>query len=234
MNPLLWGPSSWLLRLPVVNVIQIVTIRMAAEAVGVPMYSTMGVPMNLTKGVPVDSTMVVPEDPAVEATSMNPLLWGPLSWPLGSPVVNVVEIVETRATVEAVGVQMYSTMGVPASLAKVPKDPAVEATLMNLLWWGPLLWPPESPVVDVVEIVVARVAAEARPVVELTRKVPLARGVSRVARTVAREVSLARSLSFTREEALVREDSPMWLRRRSREEAAMAAKREVGVILSHR
>ena len=78
----------------------------------------------------------------------------------------------------------------------------------------------------------SRVAAEAAgPVVQLTRKVPLARGDSGVGRM---EVSLARSLSFTSVEALVREDSPMWPRGRSREEAVMAAEREVGVVLSHR
>ena len=132
---------------------------------------------------------------------MNPLLWGPSSWPPGSPVVDVVEISETpRATAEAVGVPMYSTMGVPASLAKLPKDPAVEATPMDPLWWGPSSWPPGSPVVDNVGIVTARAVVEAAgPDEKLTREVPLSRGFS-VARNrkVAREGSLARSLSFTR------------------------------------
>ena len=97
--------------------------------------------------------------------------------------------------------------------------------------WVSLSWP----VVNVDDVVKSRVAAEAAgPVVQLTRKVPLARGASGVGRTFAREVSLARSLSFTSVEALVREDSPMWSRGRSREEAVMAAEREVGVVLSHR
>ena len=77
---------------------------------------TMKVPALLAK---------VPDDLAIEATLMDPLLWGPLSWP-SSPVVDVIEIVVARAAAEAVGVQVYLTMGGSASSAKVPKDPAVE------------------------------------------------------------------------------------------------------------
>ena len=189
MNPLLWGPSLWPSS-PVVNVVEIVVARAAAEAARVPINSTM---------VGVYSTMGVPGDPAVEATSMDPLWWVLLLWPTGSPV--VVDVVETpRATAEALGVPMYSTMGVPASSAMVPKSPAVEATPMDPLWWGPSSWPPGSPVVDNVGIVTARAVVEAAgPDEKLTREVPLSRGFS-VARNrkVAREGSLARSLSFTR------------------------------------
>ena len=140
--------SSW----PVVVVVK---TKAASEVVGVSMGSTMGVPASSAK---------VPEDPAVEATSMDPLWWGPSSWPPGSPVVNVVEIVETRAAAEAVGVPTALTMGVPSSSAKVLEDPVLEATLMDPLWWGPSSGLPGSPVVNVVKIVAARAAAGvARP-----------------------------------------------------------------------
>ena len=90
---------------------------------------------------------------------------------------------------------MYSTMGVPASSAKLPEDPAVEATSMDPLLWGPSLWPPGLPVVDLVEIVKTRVAAGAARLVEES----LLEGFSgEVSREVAREGSLARTLSFTR------------------------------------
>ena len=122
-------------------------------------------------------------------------MWGPLSWPPGSPVVDVVEIVKTRAAAEAVGVPTALTMGVPASSAKVTDDPAVEATSMNPLLWGPLSWLPGSPVIDVVKIVEARVAAgAARPVEE-----SLLKGFSGgVSSEVACKDSLARTLLFTR------------------------------------
>ena len=140
--------SSW----PVVDVVK---TRAAAEVVGVPMGSTMGVPASSAK---------VPEDPAVEATSMDPLWWGTSSWLPGSRVVNVVEIVETRAAAEAVGVPTALTMGVPSLSAKVLEDPVLEATLMDPLWWGPSSGLPGSPVVNVVKIVAARAAAGvARP-----------------------------------------------------------------------
>ena len=93
------------------------------------MLPTGKVPASLAK---------LPEVPAVEATLMDPLLWVPLLWSPGSAVVDVVEIVKTRAAEKAVGVPMYSTMGVPkvpALLAKVPEDPAVEATSMDPLLW---------------------------------------------------------------------------------------------------
>ena len=126
---------------------------------------------------------------------MDPLLWGPLLWPPGLAVVDIVKIVETRAAAEAVGVPMYSTMGVPASPAKVPAAPAVEATAMDPLVWGLSLWPPGLPAVAVVEIVVTRVAAEvARPVEESLLMVFLG-GVSReVFCEVSCEGSLVRSL----------------------------------------
>ena len=64
-----------------------------------------------------------------------------------------------------------------------------------------MLWP-GSPVVDVVEIIEVRAAAEAaRPVIQLTRKVSL-----------VRFFLVKRSLLFTRKEALVREESLVWLR----------------------
>ena len=200
----------------VVDVVEIIKTRAAAEAVGVP----------------VDSTMGVPEDPAVEDTSMKPLLWGPMVWS-GSSVVNVFEIVKTRAAAEALGVPMHLTMGVPASSAKVPEDPAVEATSMDPLLWGPLLGPPGLPVVDDVGTVAARAAAEAaRP--DVQPREYLSQGFfpkESLVRLLARIVSLARSLSFTREEALVREESLVRSRGGSREEAAMAAKREGGIII---
>ena len=97
--------------------------------------------------------------PAVEATSMAPSAQGP-------PAVAVVKIVEARAATEAARPVVQPTVKVPALSAKVPDDPAVEATLMNPLLWGPLSWPPGSHVDNVIEIVVARAAAEAaRPVV---------------------------------------------------------------------
>ena len=120
-----------------------------------------------------------------------------------------------RATAEALGVPMYSTMGVPASSAMVPKSPAVEATPMDPLWWGPSSWPPGSPVVDNVGIVTARAVVEAAgPDEKLTREVPLSRGFS-VARN--RKESLAEYLlrsqeslrGFSHEESLERSEESL-------------------------
>ena len=160
------------------------------------------------------------------------MTWVSLSW----PVINVDDVVKSRVAAEAAGPVVQLTRKVPLArgVSGVGRTFACEVSLARSLSFTSVealvreLWP----VVNVVEVVESRAAAEAAgPVVQLTRKVPLARGDSGVGRT---EVLLARSLSFTSVEALVREDSPMWLRGRSREEAVMAAEREVGVVLSHR
>ena len=72
--------------LPGVSVVEIVNARAVAKAARLVVQPTGKVPASSAK-VPVAS--------AVEAASMNSSSRGPLSWP--SPVVDVVEIVETRA-----------------------------------------------------------------------------------------------------------------------------------------
>ena len=90
-------------------------------------------------------------------------------------VVLIVVAVEARAAAEAAGLvmQQVASTGRVSALSKVLVVPAIEATLTVPSLWAPSLGP-GLPTVAVVEIVEAGAAAEvARPVMQLTGKVPV-------------------------------------------------------------